>query len=217
MQLNTIPRTTVKATLLGLRLPLCGVEVLTGQTGNASWPPAMAYEGFEAGVKQVVGSILHDEELVDEGRIQQAKVTELRRAVELEVRADQKRAAGDRELRERQARAQDERDKAEQDALRREQVIERDRARCRAASGAGARQESCGDRGNHPATGQTRHRCGTRSRSHASRPGVNRPQTATTRSPGQKSSRRRQRRTRAEEGRAPGQEVGLSSPPFSER
>ena len=126
MQLNTIPRTTVKATLLGLRLPLCGVEVLTGQTGNASWPPAMAYEGFEAGVKQVVGSILRDEELVDEGRIQQAKVTELRRAVELEVRADQKRAAGDRELRERQARAQDERDKAEQDALRREQVIERD-------------------------------------------------------------------------------------------
>lgn len=126
MELNTIPRTAVRATLLGLRLPICGVEVLTGQTGNASWPPAMAFEGFEAGVKQVVGSILRDEELVDEGRIQQAKVTELRRAVELEVRADQKRAAGDRELREQQARAKAERNKAEQDALRREKVIERD-------------------------------------------------------------------------------------------
>ena len=126
MQLNTIPRTAVKATLLGLRLPICGAEVLTGQKENASWPPAMAFEGFEAGVKQVVGSILRDEELVDEGRIQQAKLIELRRAVELEVRADQKRAAGDRELRERQARAKDERSKAEQDALRREQVIERD-------------------------------------------------------------------------------------------
>ena len=80
MELNTIPRTAVRATLLGLRLPICGVEVLTGQTGNASWPPAMAFEGFEAGMKQVVGSILRDEELVDEGRIQQAKVTELRRA-----------------------------------------------------------------------------------------------------------------------------------------
>jgi soluble cytochrome b562 len=126
VQLNTIPRTAMRATLMGLRLPICGAEVLTGQKENASWPPAMAFEGFEAGVKQVVGAILRDEELVDEGRIQQAKVTELRRAVELEVRADQKRAAGDRELREQQARADEERKKAEQDALRREQAIERD-------------------------------------------------------------------------------------------
>ena len=127
MQLNTIPRTAVKATLLGLRLPICGVEALTGQTGNASWPPAIAFEGFEAGVKQVVGSFLRDDELVDEGRVQQAKVTELRRAVELEVQADQKRAAGARELRERRARAKSERAKAEQDARRREQLIERDK------------------------------------------------------------------------------------------
>ena len=127
MQLNTIPRTAVKATLLGLRLPICGVEALTGQTGNASWPPAIAFEGFEAGVKQVVGSFLRDDELVDEGRVQQAKVTELRRAVELEVQADLTRAAGARELRERRARAKEERTKAEQDALRREQMIERDK------------------------------------------------------------------------------------------
>ena len=127
MQLNTIPRTAMKATLMGLRLPICGVEALTGQSGNASWPPAIAFEGFEAGMKQVVGSILRDGELVEEGRVQQAKVAELRRAVELEVRADQKRAAGERELRERQARAKEERDKAEQDALRRELMIERDK------------------------------------------------------------------------------------------
>jgi len=127
VQLNTIPRTAMKATLMGLRLPICGVEALTGQSGNASWPPAIAFEGFEAGMKQVVGSILRDGELVEEGRVQQAKVAELRRAVELEVRADQKRAAGERELRERQARAKEERDKAEQDALRRELMIERDK------------------------------------------------------------------------------------------
>ena len=47
--------------------------------------------GFEAEVKQVVGSMLRDGELVEEGRVQQARVTELRRAVELEVQADQKR------------------------------------------------------------------------------------------------------------------------------
>jgi soluble cytochrome b562 len=123
VQLNTIPRTAVKATLQGLRLPICGVEILTRQTRNESWPPAIAFEGFEAGVKQIVGSILRDEELVEEGRVQQAKVTELRRAVDLEVRADQKRAAGDRELRERQAQVEEERTKAEQNAARREQVI----------------------------------------------------------------------------------------------
>ena len=127
MQINTIPRTAMKATLVGLRLPICGIEVLTGQTKNASWPPAVAFEGFEAGVKQVVGSILRDSELVEEGRLQQAKVTELRRAVDLEVQAEQKRAAGDRELRERLARAEDERNKAEQDARRREQVVQRDK------------------------------------------------------------------------------------------
>ena len=126
MQLNTIPRTAVRVTLLGLRLPICGVEVLTGQTRNASWPPAIAFGGFEAEVKQVVGSMLRDGALVEEGRVQQAKVTELRRAVELEAQADQKRAAGDRELREEQARANDERKKAKQEALRREQEIERD-------------------------------------------------------------------------------------------
>jgi hypothetical protein len=126
MQLNTIPRTAVKATLMGFRLPLCGAEALTGQSGNASWPPAVAFEGFEAGVKQIVGSMLRDEELVEEGRIQQAKVTELRRAAELEVVADQKRETGDRDLLARQARAQEERDAAHQDALRREQAIERD-------------------------------------------------------------------------------------------
>jgi soluble cytochrome b562 len=127
VQINTIPRTAMKATLLGLRLPLCGIEVLTGQTRNSSWPPAVAFEDFEAGVKQVVGSILRDEELVEEGRVQQAKVTELRRAVELEVQADQKRAAADRELREQLARAEDERKRAEQEALRREQVVQRDK------------------------------------------------------------------------------------------
>ena len=100
--LDTIPRTAVRVTLLGLRLPICGVEVLTGQTRNASWPPAIVFGGFEAEVKQVVGAMLRDGELVEEGRVQQAKVTELRRAVELEVQADQERAAGDRELRDEQ-------------------------------------------------------------------------------------------------------------------
>ena len=91
-------------------------------------------------MKQVVGSILRDEELVDEGRIQQAKVTELRRAVELEVRADQTRAAGAVSCGA-AGPAKAERTKAEQDASD-VRSRRRDQPRCRAASERGARRES---------------------------------------------------------------------------
>ena len=207
MQLNTIPRTAVRATLLGLRLPICGVEVLTGQTRNASWPPAIAFGGFEAEVKQVVGSMLRDEALVEEGRVQQAKVTELRRAVELEVQADQKRAAGDRELREEQARANDERKKAKQEALRREQQIERDQR----ASEQRVARELAEKAAAIEATAQRRDKRVTAAERDAKLTRVDqesdRPRTATARSAGHKSRGRRQRRTRAEEGGASGQEL----------
>ena len=207
MQLNTIPRTAVKATLLGLRLPICGVEALTGQTGNASWPPAIAFEGFEAGVKQVVGSFLRDDELVDEGRVQQAKVTELRRAVELEVQADQTRAAGARELRERRARAKEERTKAEQDALRREQMIERDKR----AAEQRVERELAEKAAAIEATAQRRDKRVTAVERDASLTRVEQEsaagRAAATCGAGHKSREQRRRRTRAEEGAAPGQEV----------
>ena len=208
MHLNTIPRTAVRVTLLGLRLPICGVEVLPGQTRNASLPPAITFGGFEAEVKQVVGSMLRDGELVEEGRVQQAKVTELRRAVELEVQADQKRAAGDRELREEQARAKEERNKAKQDTLRREQQIERDQRACRAAGSAGSSPRRPRPSRRPPSRrDKHRDRGRTRRKAHACRPGVDRPRTATACRAGHKSRGRRERRARAEEGGASGQEV----------
>ncbi len=124
MQLTAIPRTLVKATLDGLRLPLSTIERVTGQTQNAAWPPAMVFEGFEAGTKQFVGALLRDDELVEEGRIQQAKISELRRAIELEVKADQKRAQADAELRQRRDQVARDRRLADEKAREREQAIE---------------------------------------------------------------------------------------------
>jgi hypothetical protein len=127
MELNTIPRTAVRLTLDGLRLPVIAAENIAGQRDNDSWPPAVLFESFEATVKQVVGSVIRDETLVDEGRIQQAKVGELRKAVELEVEADQKRAVADGELQARRQTAEQQRRKVEEDTRRREQAIEREK------------------------------------------------------------------------------------------
>ncbi|MEY2463522.1 MAG: hypothetical protein QOH64_1660 [Acidimicrobiaceae bacterium] len=127
MDLNTIPRTAVKLSLDGLRLPITALEKLAGQRDNESWPPAMVFESFEATAKQVLGSMLRDNALVDEGRVQQAKVSELRNAVELEVQADQKRAEADSELRARREQADQRRRHVEEQARQREQRIEADK------------------------------------------------------------------------------------------
>src|SRR5256885_767317 len=64
------------------------------------WPPAVAFDALEAGIKQFAGAVLRDNELVEEGRIKQAKVSAARRAVELEAEAE------DREQRDEQLRQQ---------------------------------------------------------------------------------------------------------------
>jgi hypothetical protein len=127
MELNTIPRTAVKLTLEGLRLPVIAAENIAGQRDNDSWPPAVLFESFEATAKQVVGSIIRDDVLVEEGRVQQAKVGELRKAVELDVKADQKRAVADSELQQRRQKAEQQRRQVEEQARRREEAIERDK------------------------------------------------------------------------------------------
>ncbi len=84
MSLQTIPRTAVRSWLSAVRLPLSAAEVVVGKQG-ADWLPAMVFEGFEAGVKRSVGGLLHDQELMQEGTLERAKVDQLRRATELEA------------------------------------------------------------------------------------------------------------------------------------
>jgi len=61
---------------------------LRGQQPNEQWPPALAFEGLEAGVETVLGSLLRDDVLVEQGRMRQAKVAQLRKAEQLETLAD---------------------------------------------------------------------------------------------------------------------------------
>src|SRR5206468_2327062 len=92
----------------GARLPLTAVETVTGQRGaEHPWPPAMIFETFEAGVKQVLGTILRDPELVDEARVQQAKLGQLRQAEMLEAEAELRRQQAEAEAVSQEKRALD--------------------------------------------------------------------------------------------------------------
>jgi hypothetical protein len=123
-ELSTIPRTVVKTYLCGLRLPLRGLEAITGHRDDETWPPSLAFEGFEASAKVVIGSALGDPRLVDEGHIQQAKISELRRAAELETDAEQMRASADAQAKARVDQAAGRHDQADEEAEQRTRAAE---------------------------------------------------------------------------------------------
>jgi len=120
----TIAATLVKSGLAAARLPLTVAEVtLRHGAQQEEWPPSIAFDAFGATVKEVVGSLAHDETLVDEGRLTRAKVDELRRSAELEMRADALQESADEQLSQR----------LEDDAARRDAAARRAEARKRTA------------------------------------------------------------------------------------
>lgn len=124
--LKTINRTVVRTTLEGLRLPLSTVERLTGQTANEAWAPALLFGDFQSNALQIVGGFLRDDELVTEGRLQAAKLSELRRAGELELRAEQTRQQADAKLEQQRAAVAKDRQQVAQRAQARENAVEQD-------------------------------------------------------------------------------------------
>jgi hypothetical protein len=119
MQIQALPRESVHLALGAARLPLTAIERLAGHSGDAEWPPALAFDAVGANVKQIFGSILRDEVLVDEGRLQNAKVAELREAARLEAVAKQRERAADAELHDRRETAGEKRAAAERQATER--------------------------------------------------------------------------------------------------
>lgn len=86
--ITRMPTTVVKAYLSAARLPVDAAARIGGQHDNEQWPPRLAFEGLEAGVETLLGSLLRDETLVESGRLRRAKVAQLRKAGELEAVAD---------------------------------------------------------------------------------------------------------------------------------
>src|SRR5690349_4316557 len=89
MQLPNIPRTMVESGLRGLRIPVSVAGRFTDTT---------PYESFEASARILLGAVLRDEELINRGELQRAKVAELIEARRLEAQAEQQRLQADQRL-----------------------------------------------------------------------------------------------------------------------
>lgn len=126
MNAQALPRRVISTYLSVARLPLTAAATASGQQGNEQWPPALTFEGFEASVESVLGSLLRDDELLESGRLRQAKVAQLRKAAQLEAVAESEREVAQREFAERRQEADAKRTAAEQRAQAREQQIERE-------------------------------------------------------------------------------------------
>ncbi|MCU1453403.1 MAG: hypothetical protein JWN46_1549 [Acidimicrobiales bacterium] len=140
MAIQMIPRTAVKIGLSAARLPLTAAETLLRRQGDEEWPPTLVFEGFEASIKQVVGGLLRDETLVDEGRFTAAKVDRLRHAAELDTIAEQHRAQADAELEERYQADERQRAQAEERARERKAELARKAAADKRKAQANARK-----------------------------------------------------------------------------
>ncbi|MDQ1695595.1 MAG: hypothetical protein QOJ03_948 [Frankiaceae bacterium] len=146
-RLRVVPRTVLDAGFSVARLPLTVAARASRQGGNDAWPPAIAFEGLEAGVESVLGSLLRDDALVQRGRLRQAKVAKLRSATELETLAAQEREQADAEFAARREQVEQERQQAERQAEQRAAQVEQQAAARKhqveqkaATKAAGARQ-----------------------------------------------------------------------------
>lgn len=122
-KVQALPRTAVGVGLDLARLPVIVAARVSGQRDNEEWPPTVAFEGVEASVETVVGSLLRDGELVERGRVRQAKVAQLRKAARLETVAEQNREQADAALAAERKRAQAKRTDAARRGARRKQEV----------------------------------------------------------------------------------------------
>ena len=146
MNVSAFPRAVVSTYLSAARLPLNAVAKARGQQDNEQWPPALAFEGFEAGVETVLGSLLRDEQLAQAGRLRQAKVAQLRKAAYLETVAETKRRQADTQFVQRREQAEQKRQAAEQRAQQREQQVERQAQQRKAAADQAAERKKAAAR-----------------------------------------------------------------------
>lgn len=140
MQLQLIPRITVRTALNATRLPLTAAEAIFGKSEDQEWPPAIAWEKFEGSVKQVAGTVLRDDELVEEGKLIHAKAAQLAQAADLEAMAEQHRVEAESTFQARRQADEQRRRAIEDEAKHKQQQLEQAKAEKKRAAEAEARQ-----------------------------------------------------------------------------
>jgi len=114
--------------LKGVRLPLTAVESVAkrGQD-TASWPPSIAFEKVEASVKEVVGRITGDDQLLGMARLQRAEVAKRQEALFKKGEAERLRQDARQRAEAEKARVEDRREAAEERAEEREERLAEER------------------------------------------------------------------------------------------
>lgn len=164
MLMQTLPRNAVRLSLTTARLPLSAAEAMFGHGGDQEWPPTLAFEAFESSVKRVVGGLLHDDALLDEGRLGEAKVTRLRQAVDLETVAEQRRHEAESTFEERRDEDRARREQAENEARDRKAALAREETAAKQKAAAKARRKAKAARQAEDATEKAVERKARRSR-----------------------------------------------------
>jgi hypothetical protein len=125
--IQDIPRAALGAVLWVGRLPLTVAELVRGIEGE--WPPALVFDGFAAGVRELAGGVLHDDELVHAARLERARVSALRKASELDAVASATREQADAEFREERVRDEQQRENIAQQTRARAFQLEQAKAK----------------------------------------------------------------------------------------
>lgn len=135
IDISTLPRTAVERWLEFVRLPVTAAAAVSRHAQDESWPPTLAFDAFEARIKAMAATVLHDDKLAEAAENGQQRVARLRDAVALEAAADQKRAQADQELAQRRESAQQrageskERSEAQKDQLEEQETAAKRRVR----------------------------------------------------------------------------------------
>jgi hypothetical protein len=122
MQIQQIPRTAVRTGFRAARLPLTVAETIFRR--DDEWLPTRAYETVESRFKQVMGRAVHDDELVEEGILEQAKAMQLGKAATLESQAEREKELADASFEERRKADEEQRERVAKQAEERKRAAE---------------------------------------------------------------------------------------------
>jgi hypothetical protein len=125
MQIQQIPRTAVRTGFRAARLPLTVAETVFRR--DDEWLPTRAYETVESRFKQVMGRAVHDDELVEEGILEQAKTLQLGKAATLESQAERERELADASFEEHRKADEEQRERIAKQAEERKRAAQQKR------------------------------------------------------------------------------------------
>ena len=148
MSAGPIPRTLVRLSLTGIRLPISIAQHLGERSGIdiGGFPAVSAYDSVEAQAKQVLGRIIHDDLLVDEGERQAAAARRRSGAEWLSSEAEEIRDEADTRLEERVGQAEESREEAERRLAERQALIRLEEEEARKEAQARARRKEAAAR-----------------------------------------------------------------------